>query len=100
MLVASPEMLDLGKIKYGKVYDFTYLIVNKGENPVYIKEIVESCKSCTSARISSKVVNPNENVVLHVAYTPGSTGRQLRSINIIHSNDDVLKVDFKGFVDE
>jgi len=66
---------DFGRVKEGRPLEHDFIISNRQENPIRIKEIVTSC-SCTASKIAKKQLAPGESTVLKVHFkTGGYKGR-------------------------
>lgn len=97
MLTTKTETVDLGVIKFGKVYEFEYEIANTIGKDMLINKVQVSCSSCTSATLPKKIKG-NDTAIMKVKYTPGTVGNALKYINILYDNDQVLRVNFKAVV--
>ena len=82
-----PEIThDFGKVENGKVVDYIFKFVNKGNSILNIQDIKTSC-GCTAALVSSKSVKPGEDGTIKVELnTKGHTGKMVRTVTI-KSND-------------
>lgn len=77
---------DFGKLKEGKVAEYTFNIVNKGNSVLEIKDVRTSC-GCTAALLSSKRIEPGREGTLKVELdTKNRSGKMSRTITIT-SND-------------
>lgn len=66
---------DFGRVKEGSLLEHDFIISNRQEDPIRIKEIVTSC-SCTASKITRKELAPGESTVLKVHFkTDGYKGR-------------------------
>ena len=99
MLKSTIDVLDLGTLQYGKVYDFEFDIINSSPKDMSIDKIQASCNSCTKATMSKKVKG-NETGKMKVTYTPGVTGTTSKWIDVVYDRDQVLRVHFKALVNE
>lgn len=102
MLEAIEQNKQLGELKFGKEYNFYYIITNRYPTPVTIVNLHVGCTSCTTAQIDKSVIAPGDQAKITVRYTPGSTGIALKSIDVAHSVDaemkPALKLTFKAQV--
>ncbi len=94
MLVAKEQMRDLGRIKFGTINKFSFILLNRGNKDVVIKKAIVSCSSCTQAVIKNRVVRPMSDSAINVTFTPGTIGKQKKHIDIIYDNDQNLRLDF------
>ena len=77
---------DFGKVKEGKVVEYTFKFENSGNSTLKIKDIKTSC-GCTAALISSEVLKSGEQGTLKVELdTSKRKGKMSRTITI-KSND-------------
>lgn len=98
MLTANKELIDLGTIQFGKVYNFECEITNTLDKDMVIDKIRTSCSSCTKATLAKKIKGKSSEV-LKVTFTPGVTGNTSKYVDILYDNDQVLRVNFKASVD-
>jgi uncharacterized cupredoxin-like copper-binding protein len=86
LLSFSESQHDFGKVKEGKVVDYTFKFKNSGKGVLEVNNVSTSC-GCTVASISSKILKPGEEGTLLVELdTKGREGRMNRNITI-QSND-------------
>lgn len=77
---------DFGKVKAGKIVDYTFNFDNEGNSTLKIKDIKTSC-GCTAALVSSELLEPGEQGTLKVELdTSNRSGKMSRTITI-SSND-------------
>jgi len=77
---------DFGKVKEGKVVDYTFKFANKGQSLLEIEDVRTSC-GCTAALLSSKKLEPGKEGTLKVELdTKNRQGKMSRTITI-RSND-------------
>ncbi|MEO8399338.1 MAG: DUF1573 domain-containing protein [Ignavibacteriaceae bacterium] len=77
---------DFGKVKEGKVVDYTFQFINKGKAPLEIKDVKTSC-GCTAALLSSKKIEPESEGTIKVELdTKNKSGKLTRTVAIT-SND-------------
>jgi hypothetical protein len=73
---------DFGKVKEGKVVDYTFNFRNSGNSTLKIKDIKTSC-GCTAALVSSEKLEPGEQGTLKVELdTSNRKGKMSRTITI------------------
>lgn len=104
-MTASPNVIELGKIPFGKDVSFFYTIRNNFNHSVNITNIIEGCKSCTSTKINKSTLGPKSQTELHVTFSPGSLGRTVKGISILYNNpitkiEEELKVIFISYIHE
>lgn len=105
MLTVNQREIDLGLLRFGKTYNFKYVITNEHDKPVIINKVRSGCSSCTKAECNRRILAPAESADINVEFTPGSTGIQVKQVSVAHMTQDhrvepdlVLK--FKAKVDE
>jgi hypothetical protein len=82
----SQTQHDFGKVKEGKVVEYTFNFGNSGNSTLKIKDIKTSC-GCTAALVSSEVLKPGEQGTLKVELdTSNRKGKMSRTITI-NTND-------------
>jgi len=83
---ADQILVIFGKVKEGKVVEYTFNFGNSGNSTLKIKDIKTSC-GCTAALVSSEVLKPGEQGTLKVELdTSNRNGKMSRTITI-ESND-------------
>lgn len=95
MLVPDIKTLNIGKVKFGKVHQFTYTLYNDADEEAIIKKIVVSCSSCTVATVNKKKVLPGDTVEVKVSFTPGTISKQSKHIDVLYDNTGV-RLEFIG----
>ena len=77
---------NFGKVKEGKVVEYTFNFGNSGKSTLKIKDIKTSC-GCAAALVSSEMLKPGEQGTLKVELdTSNRNGKMSRTITI-ESND-------------
>jgi hypothetical protein len=100
MLVADNQEKDLGTLKFGKAHNFTYNLTNNSTSSVQITKLVKGCGSCTKASINHSSISPNSNAIINVEFTPGSTGINKKTIQVLYNDNQNLTLSFKAFVEK
>jgi len=101
-LKVIPEFWDLGKIKGGSTYNFTYKVYNAGRAPLKINNVRASC-GCTNVNISTREVLPYRYATLEASYTSGSAAGKFEKNIYVESNapsQEMTTVKIKGEVIE
>ncbi len=79
---------DFGKVKEGKILNYTFKFVNKGKSTLEIKDVRTSC-GCTAALVSSKKIEPGNEGTLRVELdTSNRSGKMTRNITITSNDPD------------
>lgn len=79
---------DLGHVKLGEVFTFSTEILNDSTSPVKVSEIRPGCGSCTTANIDKSSLNTDEKLLLTCAFTPNSTGYQVKTVKLSYKLGD------------
>lgn len=98
MLTAIEPTKNLGKLKYGKPSGFNFQIKNQSGREIKINKIVVGCGSCTKASTTKEILQPGEDGIINVTFTPGSTGNQTKHISVRYDESQVLKLEFTAEV--
>lgn len=103
MLTPNQQNIELGKVKFGKDYNFYYIITNTYPEHVTLVRLAVGCSSCTTASCDKNVLLPGETAKVNVKFTPGSLGIASKYVDIQHlvgEKSEVLstRVTFKGVV--
>lgn len=96
MLTINQPNKELGQVKYGKPYPFTYELSNTSNEVITINKIIVGCGSCTTAKTNKTTLSPGETSIIDVVFTPGSVGKQNKNINVKWNIDQLLKLTFTG----
>lgn len=94
MLVVNEPTKNLGRIKFGKAFPFTYSVKNTGTSPLEITKLVVGCTSCTKANTAKTKLAPGEESQIDVVFTPGSIGTQKKFVIVRWDNVNELKLSF------
>lgn len=100
MLIALEPTKDLGSLKYGKAKPFTFEVKNPSQKPIRVDKVLVGCGSCTTAHLTSDIINPGSTVTLNAVFTPGSIGKQNKYIQLKYWGGEVLKLEFTADVHE
>ena len=93
MLTTETPLVDLGVVKFGQVYKFSYKITNTGTEPIDITKLAVGCTSCTVATIRKKNIYPNQSEEVSVTFTPGSVKVHNKWVDVIYDNK-TLRLNF------
>lgn len=88
-LVVSEPHVDLGVVRQGGIYDFTYVVTNQGDSNLLIRRIRSTC-GCTVARPNKpQVLKPGEQLTVDASFDSANrVGPQRKTIEV-YSNDPV-----------
>jgi len=76
---------DFGTIKHGEVVSYTFTLLNTGNVPLVVKDIVVGC-GCTKPTLSNDILKPNEKATMEVVFdSKGWRGVQFKTVTV-HSN--------------
>lgn len=99
MLTTNEPVKELGKLKFGKPYTFDFKLKNDSEKPILVDKVIVGCGSCTTATLSGNLIQPGTEATLRAIFTPGTTGKQSKYINVKYDSGAVLKLEFTAHVD-
>lgn len=63
-----------------------------------ITKLVVGCGSCTKASTEKTIIQPDEETLVNVIFTPGRTGIQTKHISVRYNGDMILKLEFTADV--
>lgn len=72
-VVIDPATHDFGRVKFGDVPEYTFVVKNSGDQTLEIKSVSTSC-ACTKAEIGNTSIAPGEQVNLVVSFDPAVHG--------------------------
>jgi hypothetical protein len=98
MLTTNNKEIQLGDIKFGVPYEFSYRLYNISKNPAIINSIVEGCKSCTKSSLTKDIIPSGDYAELKVVFTPGNLGKTLKGISVVYNSGIELKLTFRANV--
>lgn len=98
MLETSIPVTDLGRLKYGKPFNFVIPVKNSSLRDITIDKVMVGCGSCTKVQAPKTLVQPNEEISINATFTPGSTGKQKKHISVRYDGDQILKLEFTADV--
>lgn len=86
-LVVEQSHVDLGVVRQGGIYDFSYSVSNGGDSNLLIRRIRSMC-GCTVTRPNKpQLLKPGEQMTIHASFdSAGRVGPQRKNIEI-YSND-------------
>lgn len=99
MLVPTEQTIDLGNLRFGKPHSFIYTVKNNSSTVIKINRMIVGCQSCTKASTSQSTIKPGEIGIINVTYTPGKTGKSKKDIQIVYNTTEILRLDFKAYVE-
>ena len=94
------EVKNLGKLKYGKQYKFSYNLTNNTDKDLKIKKIEIGCSACTKASCNKMLLQPTDTARIEVIFTPGSIGIQTKKIVVVMDDNTNYILSFKSIVNE
>lgn len=102
MLTTNTPVIDLGSLKYGQEFPFTYTVKNIGTSEIRISKLSVGCTSCTKASTKDSILSPGQEGTIEVVFTPGSTGLATKHISVNYGMGDgampALDLKFKANV--
>lgn len=83
---------DFGVIKQDTIYKHMFEFENLGDSTVFIKDVVTQC-GCTVGNYEKGIILPTQSSSLEISFnTTGKYGYQRKSIRVIFSNGEVIKL--------
>ena len=99
-IYVTPEDFDFGTIEQGKVFIYSYNIVNNGTDTLKIYDVKPGC-GCTAAKPEKNILLPGESTKLKIEFnTEGREGNQEKYVSIL-SNDPKtpqFQIKFHGII--
>lgn len=92
------QVIDLGKIKFGKPHSFNMTFRNDSNKDVTVTKLVVGCSSCTKAQIRNTILHPSDIGVIETVFTPGTLGKQKKNVSVLTDNG-TLKLEFTADVE-
>lgn len=89
MLKIDQQVKDLGAVKFGSTIKFQYEVTNKYPVDVVLDAITPGCASCTKVTVRDRNLKVGQSTFIDVAFTPGSTGVQKKTISISYTTADI-----------
>ena len=89
MLIADQQDKDLGILKFGNPYNFTYTLTNTSDDVINIDSLSVGCSSCTTVSIDRQIIGSKEDSILRATFIPGSTGINLKNISVGYSINQI-----------
>lgn len=81
-MILDRNEVNLGKMKFGETKSFNVVIKNNYPEKVKINTVTKSC-TCTTASLEGlSELFPNQQTLLAVSVTPGSTGAFSRQASV------------------
>ena len=91
-LIADHDTHHFGRVNRGMALNATFRLINRGDQPVEVLEIVTSC-GCAVLDVSGKRVGPGDSITAHAKLdTAGSLGLIERQIDIRHQKNPIGEV--------
>ena len=79
---------DFGKVKEGKIVDYTFKLTNRGKSVLKIDKVNTSC-GCTAALLSDKEIEPGKDGTIKVEFdTKNRSGEVTRTIAVTSNDPD------------
>jgi hypothetical protein len=104
MIKAKNNDINLGDLKFGKPYNFDFVITNTGTEAYMISNISVGCSACTTATLEKQTITVGESIKVHVEFVPGSRGINRKTITLtyedISGKTDTLSLIFRATVND
>lgn len=86
-LVVEQAHVDLGVVRQGGIYDFSYLVTNRGKSNLLIRRIRSMCGCTVTKPNEPQLLKPGEQMTVHASFdSAGRVGPQRKKIEV-YSND-------------
>ena len=83
------DNIDLGTLQQNKKHNFVALVRNDKNFPITVTRIKVGCSSCTEATIRKFTIQPKEDVLMDVKYTPFTVGPHDKYIKVYYTENNV-----------
>ena len=86
-LVVEPTHVDLGVVRRGGTYDFSYVVTNAGELNLLIRRIGSTCGCTVTEPSEPQVIKPGEQLTIDASFDSSDRIGPQRKTIAIYSND-------------
>ena len=95
----NPTVIDLKNLSEGEIVSASFIVKNIGTKPLIIRNVVTGC-GCTSIKYDRKPVKPNDISIVKLTFdSKGQFGAQMKTIEIVSTDNNVTIVKLKANVD-
>lgn len=95
----NPVVIDLKNLKEGEIVNTSFAIKNVGNKPLIIRNVVTGC-GCTSVKYDRKPLKSNDTAIVKLTFdSKGQFGAQMKTIEIISTDNIVTFIKLKANVD-
>ncbi len=97
MIQVKPTQFDFGDLPINKQKKFSVEVTNIG-NTLAIIDASPKCSSCTTAKVVSHHLKPNQSTLINMVFTPTKVGDNHKVVGILENSNEVVKVTFQANV--
>lgn len=103
-IVVDPAIYDFGRVKFGDVPEYTFVVKNTGDQNLEIEGVSTSC-ACTKGEMKVSSIAPGEQVDLVVNFDPAvhgddsDMGELTRTVYITSNDSSQEEIEVKIYAD-
>lgn len=86
-LVVEPTHVDLGVVRQGGTYDFSYIVTNAGRSNLLIRRIGSTCGCTVTEPSEPQLIKPGEQLTIDASFDSSDRIGPQRKTIAIYSND-------------
>ncbi len=86
-LVVEPTHVDLGVVRQGGTYDFSYVVTNVGQSNLLIRRIGSTCGCTVTEPSEPQLIKPGEQLTIDASFDSSDRIGPQRKTIAIYSND-------------
>lgn len=88
LIESVSDKIELSECYLNHKYNLDINIINKGEKPLKISDILTSCSCIKLISATNHIVNSGKSLILKIEFTPDTTGKLFREIYIASNSID------------
>jgi hypothetical protein len=96
-LIAKETEHDFGKVSQGKPVYYSFTIINKGDQPLKLDNVVATC-GCTTPEWSKNAIAPGGTAQIKVGFNAAAEGPFEKQISVQYNGDKTTLLKIKGTV--
>ena len=86
-LVVEPSHVDLGVVRQGGIYDFSYVVTNAGQSNLLIRRIGSTCGCTVTEPSEPQLIKPGAQLTINASFDSSDRIGPQRKTIAIYSND-------------
>lgn len=100
LIASTSNKIELSKCDINHTYDLDINIINEGEKPLKISDILTSCSCVKLISTKKHIVNSGESLILKIEFTPDAIGEIFREVYIASNylNTPIYKISINANV--